>query len=208
MADSRNFLLNTDYPMDKVVYMTSGSFTSPTGGIDYQFSHNLSFNPLIIGTWSLDSDFSTSREGGFFGFEGTDPTTVYAIFSADSTNITIRTINPGASVVVYYRIYAFMPTNVNDDSTSTASIADNFVLNTDYNYTKLFLSGVSVAVASTVVTHNLGYRPQVIAWLKDSTIYGTELIVDMGYIKVTDTTIEIVSPTYDVHYRIYADGQL
>jgi hypothetical protein len=198
--------------LDKVIYITSGSFSAAGGGglsTLHQFNHGLSCTPLIIGTWSIDSDFSTSREGGFFAFEGTDPNTIYTQFFANSTQITVGTFNPTASAVtVYYRIYAFMPSDVNVDSSFTTASADTFALNTDYNYTKLYLSGIATAAATTTVTHSLGYRPQVIAWVKDASIYGTEAVVDSGIVKVTDTTIVITSPTKDVHYRIYADGQL
>jgi hypothetical protein len=213
MTDSRNFLLDTDYPMDKVIYMVSGSFAAAGGGglgTTIDFNHNLGYTPLIVGTWSTDSGFSTSREGGFFAFEGTDPNTIYTTFYANSTKITVSTFNPTASgVTVYYRIYGLMPSDVNIDNASTVALADTFQLNTDYNYTKLLLSGIATAAATTTITHSLGYRPQVMAWIKDgSVVYGTDMIVDMGYIKVTTTTIVITSPSKDIHYRIYADGQL
>lgn len=209
MTDARNFLLNTDYPLDKVVYMTSGSFIVAGSSATTQFNHNLSFRPLIIGTWSLNSDFSTSKEGGLFAFDGTDPTANYNIFAANDTQITISTTNQsGGSITVYYRIYGFMPTDANVDADFTSIQADNFQLNTDFNYTKLFMSGIATAAATTTITHSLGYRPQVITWRKDASIYGTEAVVDMGYVKATTTTVVITSPTKDVHYRIYADGQL
>lgn len=212
MASPDNFLLNSDYPVDKIVYKISGSFSATGGGglgTLSQFNHNLGFRPLIIGTWSTDSNFSTSREGGFFSFEGTDPDTIYTQFYSNDTQISISTFNPTVpTVTIYYRIYGFMPSNINADAAFTASLADKFQLNTDYNYTKLYLSGITTAAATTTITHNLGYRPQVMAWLKDASIYGTEMIVDMGYIKVTTTTIVITAPSNDVHYMIYADGQL
>jgi hypothetical protein len=213
MTDPRNFLLNTDYPLDKVVYMTSGSFSAAGGGglgTVHQFNHGLSYTPLIVGTWSTNSDFSTSREGGYFAFEGTDPNTIYTQFFANSTKITVSTFNPPApAVTIYYRIYAFMPSNVNVDSSFTTASADTFALNTDYNYTKLFSSGIATAAATTTITHDLGFRPQVMAWIKDSSVaYGTSMVVDMGYVKATTTTVVITSPSKDIHYRIYADGQV
>ena len=206
--DPRNFLLNTDYPMDKVIYLNSGSHSMTGGGGSIkQFAHNLGFTPLIIGTWSFNSNFLTSREGGMFTAEGTDPTTAYTTFSANATDITIDCFNPGATATIYYRIYGFMPSDVNADVAFTASLAENFQFNTDFNYTKLFSSSVASAGTSTI-THNLGYRPQVLTWIEDSTIYGTTAIVDSGFVKATTTTVVIISPTKSVHYRIYADGQL
>jgi hypothetical protein len=213
MTDSRNLLLDTDYPLDKIIYMTSGSFSAAGGGgLDtvYEITHNLGFTPLVIGTWSTDIGFSTSREGGFFAFEGTDPNTIYTQFFANSTKITVTTSNPTASsVTIYYRIYAFTPSDVNLDASFTTSVADIFALNTDYNYTKLYSSGIATAAAITTITHGLGYRPQVMAWIKDgSAAYGTSMVVDMGYVKATATTVVITSPNKDIHYRIYADGQV
>ena len=104
-----------------------------------------------------------------------------------------------------------MPSNADADAPYTASIADTFVLNTDYNYTKLYYDSLVPAAATTTITHNFGYRPQVMAWGVDiSAAYGTGVINQdhTCYITVTDTTVVVHSATKDVHLKIYADAQL
>ncbi len=213
VANANNFILNTDYPMDQIIYMTSGSYTqvgSGDVGTTISIPHGLSFRPLLIGSWSTLSDFSITKEMFMPIYSDVDGTYV-SIYSND-TNLLIHGFkNTTGNQTIYYRVFGFMPSNVNVDVNTTASNSDIFVFSTDYNYTKLLYSGIATAAATTTITHNLGYNPQVIAWAKDISItYGTGVINQDydSYITVTTTTVVIHSTAKDVHYRIYADGQL
>lgn len=212
MADPKNFLVDSDYPLDKIIYIVSGSYSQAgSGGTGTQVTvaHGLSFRPLVTGNWSTTSDFSVSSEL-FFPVYTDNFSTYVQVFSND-TDITISGFKQTAGYqTIYYRIYGFMPSDVNLDVSYTASLADKFQLNTDYNYTKLYLSNIATASATTTITHNFGYRPQVIAWSKNISAYGTGIVnIDISsYVLVTNTTVVIKSATKDVHYRIYADGQL
>jgi len=99
-----------------------------------------------------------------------------------------------------------MPSNVSLDAAYTASLSNNFQLNTNYNYTKLFLADIAVAAATSTIYHNLGYRPQVITWIKTGSTF--EQCNISGYAKVNNSTVIITAPSNDIHYRIYLDGQL
>ena len=212
MTDARNFLINTDYPMDKIIYMASGSFSLGANGAGYtaNVAHGLSFTPLLIGTWSTSSSFTVSHECFWSGWEGVDINSIIMSISSDGTNTKLFAINGSnsAATTIYWRVYGFMPSNINLDVSYTASLSSNFQLNSDYNYTKLIpeLTGIATAAATTTITHNLGYRPQVIIWIKDGMELEQRNI--SGYAKVTTTTVVITAPSNDVHYRIYADGQL
>lgn len=202
-VDPRNFLFNSDYPMDQVVYLGSGQFS----GSGTSFAHNLGFTPLIVGTWSTSSTFLVSMEGGFPGYEVFDPTAEYVIFGANSTNISINRLT-SQTATRYFRIYGFMPTNVNIDVAETASQSNNFIFNTDFNYTKIYLEDVAAPSSSaTTINHNLGYRPQVSAWIEQANGY-TEAAPAYKCPKVTTSSIIIPASAYNTHYKIYADAQL
>lgn len=209
-VSANDMLLSSDYPLDKIIYMRSGSFSVPAGGglgASDAIEHILPFTPLIIGTWSTDSDFTTSKECFVSGWEGVDPNLPYVSVKSDGTNVTITAFNPGGSAITaYWRAYGFIPSDADLDAEATAALADQFQFNTDYNYTKLFKAGIALAAATTTIDHDFGYRPQVIAWLKTGSSF--EQINVSGYIKVTTTQVIITAPSNDVHYRIYADGQL
>lgn len=211
-VDPRNFLLNTDYPLDKVVYLLSGSYTQAGGGgtgTQVQIAHNLPFRPLVTGSWSTSSDFSVTHEM-FMPIYNDIGNTYVQVYSND-TNITISGFkNSSGNQTIYYRIYGLAPNDSTGDAPSTASNADNFVLNTDYNYCKLYYNDTIPASAATTITHNFGYRPQIMAWAKDMTAYGTGVINTddpTTYITVTTSTVVTHAAAKDIHLRIYADSQ-
>lgn len=224
VANVPDFLLNTDYPLDKVVFLNSGSITFAVSGTDYIFAHGLPFTPLIKVTWSTSADFSTTYGVGD-GPVSTDPNFPFlpqlTLAYADSTNVTLSFGNPGSVATAYIRVYAMMPTDVEQEVDFTANAADSFVLNTDYNYTKLYMSGVtsssSTPGSSEFVTHNLNYYPQVEVWFtKGSSTYATSFVQMLDGVQIyesfeistTDLTMRrdpSLATTEYFHYRIYAD---
>lgn len=224
-VDPRNFLFSSDYPMDKVVYLHSGVLNFAVSGTDYIVAHGLSFTPLIKVVWSTDANFTTTYGVGD-GPVSTSPSQPFspslAYANANGTNITLSFGYPGAVSSVYIRVYAFMPSDVNLDIAFTASAADTFVLNTDYNYTKLFVTGVtaSSAVASSaeVVSHSLGYYPQTEVWFERGGYawVAPQMLVVNGVTRSTET-FELTTSSLTMyrdpflsgserfHYRIYVD---
>lgn len=225
MADPRNFLFTTDYPIDQIILLHSGSIDFTTSGTDYQFAHGLGFTPLVKATWSTTSDFSTTYGVGD-GPISSSPSTPFlpelSFARADSTNVYLSWGNPGGVTNAYIRVYGLMPSDVNADVEPTASAGDRYVFNTDYNYTKLVEGGVtassSVAGSAEVVTHSLGYYPQVEVWYEKGgyiwasthpTVYDSATRLSEAYI-VTSSTLTMyrdpsLSGTERFHYRIYAD---
>lgn len=226
MTDPRNFLLNSDYPLDKVIYRATGSFAIGAGfaTASATIPHGLSFTPLPVLQWSTTSDFSVVYEAG----SGPAPDDIISNIlgialecTADSNSIDIDASNFNtSSYTIYYRVFCFMPSDVNVDADPTQDEGDSFILNTDQNYAKLFDSGKLTLATTTTVTHDLGYEPQVFMWIEDGSgiIYTPFTALNnssatsgdqQGY-KVTDTQIEFkeLSPSYAFgHYRIYADEQ-
>lgn len=215
--DAAKMDLSTDYPLDKIIYITTGSFSIPGNDfVDLPIAHNLSFTPLMDGTYSTTPDFSISYDVGS-GSPYASSTGFFAIsnyIDADATNVNFHAINyTPSTVTVYYRFFGLMPSNVNALASFTSSTADDFVLNTDYNYTKLLYAGITST--DITITHNLGYRPQVVIW---GEVAGTITKIrfsdvnnpDPPYlVKVTNTNVQInmsSSGVYACHYRIYLDN--
>ena len=215
VANASNFLLNSDFPVDKIVIIKTG--TMSINNTDTTIAHGLAFTPLVGGCWSYTSDFAVSYPFGTGEFPSGNPTYPFAhMISAnvDATNITLHGLDvPGTAPTAYYRLYGLETS----DSTATISpvvgLGDSFVLNTDYNYMKLYVEGTSVPGASTpiTVTHNLGYKPRVDAWITYTGISQPLDFADTtGSLEVTNTQI-IFTNNFGVSisrfdYRIYLDA--
>lgn len=212
-GNPKDFLLNTDYEMDKVVLVKTGSFVQ-----QLEIDPALNFVPLPFGVWSLDSNFSSTNPLGVYG-DSADPSdtpplgvrcTVY------NGKITLTAYGENAnSANIYYRLYAFIPSTSNEDAPVNSDLANTFILNTDYNYRKLKASGEFTSSGQTY-THDLGYLPQVMAWSQQINgaidplwWYSSAPMPEFG-LNVTDSKIECTGlfPTSTVEkiiWRIYYD---
>lgn len=184
-VDPKDFLLNTDYELDKIILVKTGSFVKQT-----DIAHGLSFTPLIFGIWSTDSNFNSANIiGPQLDTEPipglyTPPLSVgcYAL----SDKIALNSNGDGAdNTTIYYRVYAFANPDANANTPKTSHLAKSFMINTDYNYRKLKASGTFTAAGQSY-EHNLGYRPQVMAWIQFSNIPG--LAYSNGILPVTDAS--------------------
>ena len=204
--DPRDFLLNTDYEMDKIVYFTEGSLDE---GQVRNISHKLPFTPLVFGICAFNSDFSDPRT---LPFEQVRDNIISFTIYANSSIIQIGYGNYADNPPkAYYRIYAFEPSNSFAKVGKTSQHAKNFILNTDYNYCKLYEKGI--VNSDTTVQHNLGYIPQVLVWQEDSNglVYPTSnaLLDDPisdspSWVRVTSTGVTFKNVGKS-HYRIYYD---
>lgn len=207
-ADPRNFYLNTDYEMDKIIYFTEGEIEAMQ---TKNIPHALGFAPLVFGICAFNSDFSDPRSLPFEQMtqDNTIATTLYGFTDKVQIGYGNYADNPPK---LYYRIYGFEPSNSRAKIGSTSKHANEFILNTDYNYCKLYKKGI--INGDTTITHGLGYLPQVLAWKErnDGSILPVELFsIDatlpgsvVNYVKVTNSDV-IFYNTGKVHYRIYYD---
>lgn len=216
MVDARKFLLNTDYPMDEIVFKTSGQL--PVDGGSVNIPHTLGFVPLVILQFSYTPDFSICQEST------ERPSDLYpnnfpyiGMYTATSTNINVAISDFSFSGKTwYYRVLCFAP------SDSTAKVAapttnDLFIINTDYNYSKLLSSGI--ANENTTVYYNLGYEPQVMWWMEVDGVIRTPNNYGFMYTQTDNATPELYTDrvyfpvslmsgtTKRFHYRIYIDEQ-
>lgn len=213
MSDPTDFLLNTDYEMDKIVYYKSGE-VMPNNGESYRYidEFDLGFIPLVFATLSYTEDFSDTKMNSMIAADGT--TISLQAFSDGITLDYHNTVNPNQKL--YYRIYAFEPSNSTASVGKTQKDAKQFILNTDYNYCKLYKKGI--ATSNTTIDHNLGYVPLVLAWQENRWTNPSPGIVipcwfsgaeDSNYASVSVTsssvTITGIPANAKVHYRIYYD---
>jgi hypothetical protein len=212
MSDPRDFLLNTDYEMDKIAYFKSGDFTS-----ELEFAHGLGFTPLVFGVWSTDENFANSNTLGNAAVDdyvGTPPLNAYVVVRGNNIRIRARGENKDTTKI-YYRIYAFEPPDANENAPHTSEHAEKFVLNTDYNYRKLKDSGIFTQNGEEY-SHNLGYYPHVMAWIKYRPDFQNGMLEPFtwaseftgAYITVTTDKIKATFPdtwVEKIYWRIYYD---
>ena len=220
LANARNFRKNSDYPLDKIVYMNSGSIIYPDGGFTTPtVSHGLTFTPLCILKWSLTPDFSVSYNAQ--SNLGGDVSICDLSVQTNATNLVFFPFNnTGSTQTLYWQVYGFMPSNVNEDAPFTATTAGGFSYNSDFNYTKLLVKDIADVTGSTqIYSHLLGYRPQMECWLERSDGQIVYVNVnnpdpaDQTYRPIiTNTQIQFVKgvsfgpyPYTKYHYRVYLD---
>ena len=219
----QDFLINTDYPLDKVVFMISGSITVSTGGYqNISIPHNLGFIPLAKGNWTTMSDWSIVYEehiGPLASPNSYSPFMYDFSVTSDNTNINIAITNylSGAPVTIYYRVYCLEPSTSLSEVPATSSDGSDFLLSSDSNYTKLVSAGyydfpdTIAGISSYSINHNLGIIPQVIYWIERS---GACSQVTQSYyvsgITCQPTTNQVIMTSQGslagrVHWRVYAD---
>lgn len=221
MQDARNFLVTSDYPMDFIVWSTTGTFS--VGSYEQKtisIPHELPFTPLAFGMYSSDSGDTwqpfASEASGFF-----------TLMESDPTNIDISILTLSSSVDIEYKIWAYNPANMSTKLV-IPDVTDNFHMNTDYNYSKFVYAGVwdaSIGNESIIYSHNLGYIPQSIMWFEntDGRVYEGFSSVSSdtskqytGYVSIDESSMrarfsslnlgEDYGTLSKIHYRIYADG--
>jgi hypothetical protein len=168
MQKPNDFLLNTDFELDKVILFKQGDFTS---SID--IPHNLDFIPLVFGVWSTDEDFSSVNP---IGAEDSSSEPGYVpVLSvgcyANASIVKLTAIGNTNNTKIYYRVYGFEPDGARKNVPYTSKNASRFIVNTDYNYLKLFKTGVFTQ-DNEQFTHDLGYIPQTMAWYESSAFGG------------------------------------
>jgi len=226
-VNPRNFLVNSDFPLDQILFLNEGStvVANNTFSGTVSIAHGLPFVPLPSLVWSNDADFTTAFnywDGNFASSFISPVGQQYDVF-ADATNVNIRLFNTsGSSQTVYYRIYCFAPSTASVDSLveHTANEGERFTINTDLNYMKLAATGSLSSGAGTVsYSHGLSFVPRALVWyqvgsefyqVSSPQIVNTDPTGSVGStsgVYVDSTKLEWLNPAgaATIQYRIYAE---
>lgn len=235
-TDPRDFLLNTDYEMDKIIYFKEVKLTPNQYGVA-TVTHNLGIAPLVTGVWSKNDSFNEPH--ALSGTSGViDPSTSSYVMEtiichSDETKITFTQyagpVSSPTNFTFYVRIMCFEPYGSHKNLPHTSKNANKFILNTDYNYLKLWEAGAKDTtydpnlgqLAPVTIEHNLGYHAQGLFWIESfgqnyhETIPITAWIIpniftDKAGVESFTNKFIIYPPlvsgsTHKIQYRIYYD---
>lgn len=229
MTDARNFLLNTDYPIDIIIGRIIDSAvirhaTSMSDSILITIPHGLSYAPLCVGLFTDVSDFSIYYKFGSspqFYFSTTNQYTnrIAGTVESDATNIYITFINFDTTRTIYYRVSLLAPNNSGSTDALSPALRQDFYINTDNRIMNLHMYDHSTYnivnnLVNLVVNHDLGYIPMVMCWTSTNKIrqVGCENTIGVtgvdSYFDVDEQNIYInitdyVDSSIDIYYRIY-----
>lgn len=222
-----DFMLNSDRPLDKVIYVYKGSLTVPSGGSrNAEISHGLPFTPLAFGNWSTDSGFSITYEYGSGPIHNNLSQAIFSTQVSATSHQSVILVSAqnffSSSRTVYYRLYGFQPTGSGSPELPyTNTGVDDFMINTDNEQAQLINAGSDTfpsvswpdTYEKTLYTHNLGYRPQTMAWVeRDGRIehlYMSDMGDDSTAVYATTSAIILRSEgealSGRIHWRVYAN---
>lgn len=227
------FIFNSDYPMDKIIWLNEGQTTTGAVGndkiieIDVQTQFNSKWPIFVKGAYTFD-DWASSIMVGATHSATTTPAKyvlTYLMWSSGKVRLTFSTNNSGgANKSVKYRLWGVQRDDIDfavDYPKNSSINKSKLIFNSDNNYPRIYKEGV--AMTGDVIQHDLQRIPFVDYWhvtgsqtpnsltsLWTYAPYGglrTSGTFNMPTVKATNTTIEFTkSGSSDVYYyyRIYA----
>lgn len=181
-SDPREFLLNTDYEMDKIIFFKELDRTV-SAATTVTIAHKLPTVPLVFGIWADNKNFTNAHELG--AYEDPWNPSMRCRAYANLTNVYLELtprMSSGSYVSThfYIKLFGFEPKSnhevpgwtepklINKQLPKTFGHAKDFIINTDYNYLKLLKGGSPLtwdsARSCMAYKHNLGYVPQTLLW--------------------------------------------
>ncbi|MFV0485353.1 MAG: hypothetical protein ACK5MU_03990 [Candidatus Saccharimonadales bacterium] len=204
--------------MDKIIWLPDErTISNPQGGFSLTIPHELGAIPFVKGTWSSDS------------WDTTWPTNItvndiqqiakQVAVESDETNVYVHGLANVTSFVL--RLWGVFHEATTLDvvvAPTRDKSANKFVLNSDFNYPKLYLDNFADATSGQVsVPHNLGFVPQVDAWQRievssgvyrwvelNNDILGTSSIAN-SIMNVSSSEVSFATGSGYFYCRIYAD---
>lgn len=182
-----HFIFNSDYPIDQIVfYKAIDSAVTADSTWSTSIKHGLPFKPLIVGVWSTTSDFSVTIPIDETGFS------MKSKSYSDRIELSLDVDTSITSGHIWIRVYGLEPANGTGGAAKTNVSSNNFLLDTDKDYSQLLFNGAFTSdissegiekvyytykkydsvvdtASNVVVYHNLGFLPQVIMWAEDLT---------------------------------------
>ncbi len=187
MSKIERFIYNSNFKTPYIIYKREFSVPCRAGDIARtSFEHGLPFTPLLIGQWSLNSDFLPSYDLSLStpNFSQLRPERVCNI-GADESRVYFDLADNlyDGDVVFYFRIMAFAPPEFEGDISEIYQDSGNFISDSRLNYPKVWK--FEKVGASAEIEHNFGYIPQVKVWSK------TSIPIDTNY-----KTRNVIAPIF------------
>lgn len=192
MANPRNFVLTSDYPIDEVFGTYSGSFFSPapvsTGGgttVTVNVTTNIPNSSFFVGVFSLDGgttwqDFNSTLPRVAGGTNVWYQTFTMVGESQSNGTLVLKGLNYydylnsiGVSYTVMWK--AALIAKANQPPLNLQSTGLNLYIDTDLNYRKILsetaqtLTSPATSTVTLTFPHNLGYKPDFDAYITGST---------------------------------------
>lgn len=159
-----DFVLNTEYPADKIVWLEEGTISANAGNNTIQLPNPLGVNLFVRGVWSRDG-FNNAFEFGTNKYMDGSLVQDFTSYVTSSTSEVNAHIYLNSGVTVQYRLWGVVneAETQNLDINGTATDTTNrFIVNTEYNLPRLYAEGY--ASPNTDFVHNLGFIPYVDVW--------------------------------------------
>lgn len=216
-----DFLFNSDYPIDKVIWTWEGDV--PASGYAKTIAHGLGAVPFCKGIATTDN-WNTTISSGAGTLDASAQNFNNSLdIGSDGTNVYIWWYGTATAKVRVWGVFDETTTQ-NVDAAPTAQVSDGkFIFNTDYKYPALVKEGtVDVSSANVTITHNLGYIPVCDIWAYNNSMGGSNKWFDkinnavITQFNGVDTDVKISSTnivfkkasgspsTTKYYYRIYA----
>lgn len=220
-----HFIFNSDYPVDKIVWLKEGQTTTPSSVTNKYVNFNMAdyFNSTLAifvkGAYTLDNWANAYMIGSRRAATVSPDMYVNTWLHWNDTvlELTIGASNSqGTSKTLKYRLWGVVRDDVQEavDYPKNATTGKaKLVFNTELNYPRLYKDGV--ARGGDTITHNLGKIPYIDYWTASSRSFAHywsywptggfgNAYTGQG-IRATDSTITFggANTTY-YYYRIYA----
>ncbi len=236
MIDPRNFYFNSNYLIDKVLEIFTGSFTSASriSPAPVNDTKNTSINDLLyyVGTYTVDGgepqDIGSEVLVNGFVFQ------VLASTQAGTLQIYSNNADTISHEVTYKIALISKPSNTLFTLNESTQPINDLYFSSSLNYQKIALEDVeSVSVAPAVgatptdtlvtIPHDLGYIPCVRAFVDDTTTLTDVLVrngvalvfnidtemtnsVDESNVYFRFTNLDTNTYSFNLNYRIYYDA--
>lgn len=166
-----DYQINTNYPIDKIVFLKELSFKLDDNGLfEQKVAHGLQSIPFSNAVISFDN-WQTTYQAGTSRMARQYYSEEFNVYS-DNTNVTVSGMfseHTGENALV--RMWGVFDSTTDATANPTRQLSNNkFVLNSRYNYLKLVKDGI-IDVSDGVnreIKHGFGYMPIVELWAESA----------------------------------------
>lgn len=177
-----HFIFNSDYPVDKIVWLKEGQYTSSSSDTTLQniyismgdvFNSNLTI--FVKGAVTVDNWATSIMIGALYSRPGESASVTMAWESTDGGRIHLTSdMRSYKNKTIRYRLWGVVRDDVQQavDYPKNATVGKTkLVFNSELNYPRLYKDGV--AKSGQTVYHNLGKIPYVDYWYITQNSSGT-----------------------------------